>query len=209
MLAIFFMCLQSDVADARDDSPKLHPSVLAWILERASGNQLGMVLMSSRSSGASRWYLFVRLQTGLRLRTTMRGPEEAGSAPRRYYKMLISLCVKGTFATLTIYAFAFAVTIINSSTVSVSSSSRYRGPPPSVLSSYTATNFYITMPSDGKRTQLVSNRATHSYPRKRALAACNTCRVRKIKCNNAKPICSSCETSGAQCIYENHGDLSK
>ncbi|KAF8861092.1 hypothetical protein BDZ45DRAFT_587382 [Acephala macrosclerotiorum] len=44
-------------------------------------------------------------------------------------------------------------------------------------------------------------RGTASYPRKRAVAACQTCRSRKTKCDNRRPICSFCENSGANCIY--------
>ncbi|CZR62652.1 uncharacterized protein PAC_12549 [Phialocephala subalpina] len=44
-------------------------------------------------------------------------------------------------------------------------------------------------------------RGTASYPRKRAVAACQTCRSRKTKCDNRRPICSFCESSGANCIY--------
>lgn len=39
------------------------------------------------------------------------------------------------------------------------------------------------------------------YPRKRALVACEICRRRKIKCDNAKPSCKSCQNSGLQCTY--------
>ncbi len=40
----------------------------------------------------------------------------------------------------------------------------------------------------------------HSYPRNRAVRACQICRARRIKCDNKKPACSSCEKSGAECI---------
>ncbi|RSL61398.1 hypothetical protein CEP53_005091 [Fusarium sp. AF-6] len=39
------------------------------------------------------------------------------------------------------------------------------------------------------------------YPRQRAVAACLTCRERKRKCDNLRPICSSCERIGARCEY--------
>lgn len=38
-------------------------------------------------------------------------------------------------------------------------------------------------------------------PRKRAVTACNICRARKTKCDNARPSCSFCATTGAQCYY--------
>lgn len=39
-----------------------------------------------------------------------------------------------------------------------------------------------------------------SYPRQRAIRACQLCRARRIKCDNAKPACSSCEKAGAECV---------
>lgn len=39
------------------------------------------------------------------------------------------------------------------------------------------------------------------YPRRRALAACSTCRERKRKCDNQRPVCSACRQIGAQCHY--------
>lgn len=50
-------------------------------------------------------------------------------------------------------------------------------------------------------------RGTAAYPRKRAVAACQTCRSRKTKCDNRRPICSFCEGAGATCIYSTQ-DLS-
>ncbi|KAH7086172.1 hypothetical protein FB567DRAFT_63529 [Paraphoma chrysanthemicola] len=44
-------------------------------------------------------------------------------------------------------------------------------------------------------------RGTASYQRKRAVAACQTCRSRKTKCDNQRPACSFCERAGATCIY--------
>ncbi|ETI25155.1 hypothetical protein G647_04528 [Cladophialophora carrionii CBS 160.54] len=46
-----------------------------------------------------------------------------------------------------------------------------------------------------------------SYPRKRAIQACQKCRVRRTKCNNARPSCSSCLSIGAECTYS-EGDHS-
>src|SRR5215475_7989948 len=43
-------------------------------------------------------------------------------------------------------------------------------------------------------------RGTASYPRKRAVTACQVCRSRKTKCDNAKPTCSFCRKVGAKCI---------
>lgn len=41
-----------------------------------------------------------------------------------------------------------------------------------------------------------------SKPRKRVGQACNSCRERRIGCDQRKPKCLRCEYSGRQCIYE-------
>src|SRR2546423_15137266 len=46
-----------------------------------------------------------------------------------------------------------------------------------------------------------ASRAEISYPRKRAVQACRTCRVRRTKCDNERPACTSCQTLGSDCIY--------
>jgi hypothetical protein len=43
-------------------------------------------------------------------------------------------------------------------------------------------------------------RGTASYPRKRAVTACQVCRARRTKCDNAKPACSFCVKVGATCV---------
>lgn len=43
-------------------------------------------------------------------------------------------------------------------------------------------------------------RGTASYPRKRAVTACQVCRARRTKCDNLKPTCSFCLKVGATCI---------
>ncbi|KAL2841985.1 hypothetical protein BJX68DRAFT_245045 [Aspergillus pseudodeflectus] len=40
-----------------------------------------------------------------------------------------------------------------------------------------------------------------SYPRKRAVQACHTCRRKRIKCDNEHPACGSCVQLGVECIY--------
>ncbi|PSN62348.1 hypothetical protein BS50DRAFT_561605 [Corynespora cassiicola Philippines] len=50
-------------------------------------------------------------------------------------------------------------------------------------------------------------RGTAAYPRKRAVAACQTCRSRKTKCDNRRPACTFCERAGATCNYSSQ-DLS-
>ncbi|KAJ5758456.1 hypothetical protein N7520_005612 [Penicillium odoratum] len=50
-------------------------------------------------------------------------------------------------------------------------------------------------------------RGTAFYPRKRANKACQVCRARKTKCDNAKPSCSYCVQVGTTCI-QSPADLS-
>lgn len=48
------------------------------------------------------------------------------------------------------------------------------------------------------------------YQRKRAVTACQPCRLRKTRCDNVRPICGFCSKNGAQCTYPeaNNGDYS-
>jgi hypothetical protein len=39
-----------------------------------------------------------------------------------------------------------------------------------------------------------------SYPRQRAIRACQLCRARRTKCDNKKPTCSFCEKIGVECV---------
>uniref|UniRef100_A0A0B7KLZ6 Zn(2)-C6 fungal-type domain-containing protein n=2 Tax=Bionectria ochroleuca TaxID=29856 RepID=A0A0B7KLZ6_BIOOC len=43
--------------------------------------------------------------------------------------------------------------------------------------------------------------STARYPRKRGATACHLCRVRKTKCDNARPGCGSCVQHKAKCVY--------
>jgi hypothetical protein len=45
-------------------------------------------------------------------------------------------------------------------------------------------------------------RAKAAYPRKRATQACRTCRLRRIKCDNELPACTSCASLGIECTYK-------
>jgi hypothetical protein len=42
-------------------------------------------------------------------------------------------------------------------------------------------------------------------PRTRGISACENCRQRKIKCDNQKPACRSCNQKGANCTYLESG----
>lgn len=46
------------------------------------------------------------------------------------------------------------------------------------------------------------SRSRSSYPRKRALIACETCRQRKTKCDNQRPTCGGCVEMQIQCQYK-------
>ncbi|KAH7121295.1 hypothetical protein B0J11DRAFT_590340 [Dendryphion nanum] len=57
------------------------------------------------------------------------------------------------------------------------------------------------MDTDPEARKRPAPRGTAAYPRKRAVAACQTCRSRKTKCDNQRPTCSFCERAGGICIY--------
>ncbi|OBT39636.1 hypothetical protein VE00_09758 [Pseudogymnoascus sp. WSF 3629] len=46
------------------------------------------------------------------------------------------------------------------------------------------------------------SRAEAAYPRKRAIQACRTCRLRRTKCDNSRPACGKCAGLGVECIYQ-------
>ncbi|KAK6464120.1 fungal transcriptional regulatory protein [Scheffersomyces coipomensis] len=49
---------------------------------------------------------------------------------------------------------------------------------------------------------LAPPRSAAAFPRKRALTACDTCRLKKIKCDNVRPRCGSCVKNGnLNCHY--------
>lgn len=43
---------------------------------------------------------------------------------------------------------------------------------------------------------------TMTFPRKRAVTACDTCRSKKTKCGNERPICASCSKHGWPCSFD-------
>ncbi|KAL5623748.1 hypothetical protein FOBRF1_002998 [Fusarium oxysporum] len=60
-----------------------------------------------------------------------------------------------------------------------------------------------------KRRRIDRQRPDVTYSRKRAIAACRICRVKKVKCNNVRPVCGSCIASQSTCVYEgSEGDHS-
>lgn len=49
---------------------------------------------------------------------------------------------------------------------------------------------------------------SHRSKTGRRKAACQTCSVRKIRCDGDRPACSSCQTTGSACVYTNEPDTS-
>jgi hypothetical protein len=58
-----------------------------------------------------------------------------------------------------------------------------------------------TQQPSSKRTAPTS-RASSAYPRKRAVVACQVCRARRTKCDQKRPVCSFCESVGAECLTD-------
>ncbi|ANB15425.1 hypothetical protein AWJ20_3052 [Sugiyamaella lignohabitans] len=52
-----------------------------------------------------------------------------------------------------------------------------------------------------KKKQMIS-RASVAYPRRRAVTACQICRLRKTKCDNERPTCGFCAKVGRFCVYD-------
>ncbi|KAJ4986958.1 2OG-Fe(II) oxygenase superfamily protein [Stagonosporopsis vannaccii] len=59
-----------------------------------------------------------------------------------------------------------------------------------------------------KRRRTEKSRVGAAYPRKRAVTACRLCRARKVKCDNARPSCGGCVSTGSPCIYHDSQDHS-
>ncbi len=59
-----------------------------------------------------------------------------------------------------------------------------------------------------KRARNDVTRSSMSYPRRRAVRACQLCRTRKTKCNNFRPVCGACSQINATCIYDDNSDHS-
>ncbi|GME39074.1 Sugar/inositol transporter [Neofusicoccum parvum] len=56
-------------------------------------------------------------------------------------------------------------------------------------------------PNDGSKRPRTTARGPNTYPRKRALVACHTCRAKKTKCDNQRPSCGSCLSLACSCSY--------
>lgn len=59
---------------------------------------------------------------------------------------------------------------------------------------------YVQVP---QRTAPKRRRTPNTTARRRTMTACESCRLRKIKCDLAKPICGGCTKSDLNCVYRN------
>ncbi|KAL4887386.1 hypothetical protein BJY04DRAFT_175796 [Aspergillus karnatakaensis] len=55
-------------------------------------------------------------------------------------------------------------------------------------------------PTTAKKPRAIAPRS--AYPRKRAMMACQLCRIRKTKCDNRRPACGTCTSLEFQCVYQ-------
>ncbi|KAL2830036.1 hypothetical protein BDW59DRAFT_29634 [Aspergillus cavernicola] len=55
-------------------------------------------------------------------------------------------------------------------------------------------------PPPAKRPRAIA--ARNAYPRRRAITACQLCRMRKTKCDNRRPSCGTCTSLEFQCVYQ-------
>ncbi|KAL3460375.1 hypothetical protein BJX64DRAFT_300674 [Aspergillus heterothallicus] len=61
-------------------------------------------------------------------------------------------------------------------------------------------NSAVGEPPAAKRHRATAPRS--AYPRRRAMAACQLCRMRKTKCDNRRPSCGTCTSLQFQCVYQ-------
>ncbi|XXH01798.1 hypothetical protein Hte_008159 [Hypoxylon texense] len=62
------------------------------------------------------------------------------------------------------------------------------------------------MPKDGAPSGTNKRQRTSGmYRRKRAVAACQQCRLRKTKCDNERPVCGFCQKNQGHCVYPDGG----
>ncbi|KAK6203498.1 uncharacterized protein RJT21DRAFT_2826 [Scheffersomyces amazonensis] len=84
-------------------------------------------------------------------------------------------------------------------------------PPPGVIPPAPIEVEHI--PSQGKKRPVSASipptRNLINYPRKRALTACDSCRLKKIKCDNIRPRCGSCTKNGNTNCHYRTDDQSK
>ncbi|KAJ5990868.1 hypothetical protein N7499_011416 [Penicillium canescens] len=66
-----------------------------------------------------------------------------------------------------------------------------------------AADFTASDTSLGKKKR--SNSEAAEYPRRRATIACQICRLRKTRCNGARPKCQLCSDLNAECVYREPG----
>ncbi|EEU36450.1 uncharacterized protein NECHADRAFT_81209 [Fusarium vanettenii 77-13-4] len=59
----------------------------------------------------------------------------------------------------------------------------------------------LPMDTDGARVLTASHPNPAKYPRKRVSVACEVCRLRKTRCDAARPKCRFCSNAGIECVY--------
>ncbi|KAJ5447836.1 hypothetical protein N7445_002657 [Penicillium cf. griseofulvum] len=64
-------------------------------------------------------------------------------------------------------------------------------------------DYAVSDTSIGKKKR--SNTEAAEYPRRRATIACQICRLRKTRCNGARPKCQLCSDLNAECVYREPG----
>ncbi|KAF3030963.1 hypothetical protein E8E15_011432 [Penicillium rubens] len=64
-------------------------------------------------------------------------------------------------------------------------------------------DYAVSDTSIGKKKR--SNTEAAEYPRRRATIACQICRLRKTRCNGARPKCQLCTDLNAECVYREPG----
>ncbi|KAH8880669.1 hypothetical protein GQ53DRAFT_533229 [Thozetella sp. PMI_491] len=69
--------------------------------------------------------------------------------------------------------------------------------------SYMSDKLNFNDPSTEKH-DLSAGKAPMNFTRKRVLVACEFCRHRKRRCDGARPTCSTCLESNADCVYKEH-----
>ena len=70
------------------------------------------------------------------------------------------------------------------------------------MSTWAGSTSASTGPASARISATATAAATSPYVRrKRAIAACQFCRLRKTKCDNVRPVCGSCRHHQARCVY--------
>src|SRR2546423_10569495 len=58
---------------------------------------------------------------------------------------------------------------------------------------------------DGSKKRKINDLSAPSSAPHRRKTACQSCRIRKVKCDNRSPCCTFCLSSGVECVYLDDG----